>query len=56
MFLGQVAFYSVPVQVPFLVEDHFHAGSVASGAVIAVQTLTTGLVSLRFAAIRRLAA
>ncbi|MFF3907763.1 MFS transporter [Streptomyces sp. NPDC001848] len=55
MFLGQVAFYSVPVQVPFLVEDHFHAGSVASGAVIAVQTLTTGLVSLRFAAIRRLA-
>ncbi|MEV5432632.1 MFS transporter [Streptomyces sp. NPDC052701] len=55
MFLGQVAFYSVPVQVPFLVEDHFHAGSVASGAVIAVQTLTTGLVSLRFAAVRRLA-
>ncbi|GAA2450845.1 MFS transporter [Streptomyces glaucus] len=55
MFLGQVAFYSVPVQVPFLVEDHFHAGSVASGAVIAVQTLTTGLVSLRFAPIRRLA-
>ncbi|WP_157756611.1 MFS transporter [Plantactinospora sp. KBS50] len=55
MLLGQVAFYSVPVQVPFLVEDDFHATSIASGAVIAVQTLTTGLVSLRFAAIRRLA-
>jgi MFS family permease len=55
MFLGQIAFYSVPVQVPFLVEDHFHATSVASGAVIAVQTLTTGVVSLRFARIRRLA-
>lgn len=55
MFLGQIAFYSVPVQVPFLVENHFHASSVVSGAVIAVQTLTTGLVSLRFAHIRRLA-
>ncbi|MET8278922.1 MFS transporter [Micromonospora sp. NPDC005174] len=55
MLLGQVAFYSVPVQVPFLVENDFHATSIATGAVIAVQTLTTGLVSLRFAAIRRLA-
>lgn len=55
MFLGQVAFYSVPVQLPFLVEGHFRASSVVSGAVIAVQTLTTGLVSLRFAYFRRLA-
>lgn len=54
MFLGQIAFYSVPVQVPFLVEDQFHSTSVVSGAVIAVQTLTTGVVSLRFARIRRL--
>lgn len=55
MTLGQVAFYSVPVQIPFLVEDHFHDSSVMSGAVIATQTLTTGVVALRFAFFRRLA-
>ncbi|MFF7334515.1 MFS transporter [Streptomyces sp. NPDC008150] len=55
MTLGQVAFYSVPVQIPFLVEDHFHDSSVMSGAVIATQTFTTGVVALRFAFFRRLA-
>ncbi|MGW0394716.1 MFS transporter [Streptomyces sp. NPDC003042] len=55
MMLGQVAFYSVPVQVPFLVEDHFKAASVVSGAVMAVQTFTTGMVAMRFAFFRRLA-
>ncbi|MEV5379814.1 MFS transporter [Streptomyces nondiastaticus] len=55
MMLGQVAFYSVPVQVPFLVEDHFGSSSVVSGAIIAVQTFCTGMVALRFAFIRRLA-
>ncbi|MFD3330423.1 MFS transporter [Streptomyces sp. NPDC058701] len=55
MMLGQVAFYSVPVQVPFLVEDHFEAAAVVSGAVMAVQTFTTGMVAMRFAFFRRLA-
>lgn len=55
MMLGQVAFYSVPVQVPFLVEDHFKAAAVVSGAVMAVQTFTTGMVAMRFAFFRRLA-
>lgn len=55
MMLGQIAFYSVPVQVPFLVEGHFGAASVVSGGVLAVQTLTTGLVAMRFAFFRRLA-
>ncbi|MEV7739866.1 MULTISPECIES: MFS transporter [Streptomyces] len=55
MTLGQIAFYVVPVQLPFLIEDHFHAGSLVSGGIIAVQTLVTGLVSLRFAFFRRLA-
>lgn len=55
MMLGQIAFYSVPVQVPFLIEDHFHHSSVVSGAVIAIQTFTTGVVALRFAFLRRLA-
>ncbi|MGW4051960.1 MFS transporter [Streptomyces sp. NPDC004779] len=55
MMLGQIAFYSVPVQVPFLVEGHFGAASVVSGGVLAVQTLTTGLVAMRFAFFGRLA-
>lgn len=55
MMLGQVAFYSVPVQVPFLVEDHFKAAAVVSGAVMAVQTFTTGMVAMRFAFFRRIA-
>ncbi|MEU3372383.1 MFS transporter [Streptomyces sp. NPDC006660] len=55
MLLGQVAFYSVPVQVPFLVEDHFDAPSVVAGGVMAVQTFTTGMVAMRFAFFRRLA-
>jgi MFS family permease len=53
--LGQVAFYAVPVQVPFLVEEHFGASAFASGAVIAAMTFTMGMVALRFASIRRLA-
>ncbi|GLU48677.1 MFS transporter [Nocardiopsis ansamitocini] len=56
MLLGQIAFYSVPVQVPFLVENDFGASSIVSGAVIAAQTFTTGMVSTRFAFFRRFAA
>lgn len=55
MLLGQVTFYSVPVQIPFLAESDFGAGSVLSGALIAVQTFTTGVVGMRYDLFRRLA-
>ncbi|WP_280269226.1 MFS transporter [Nocardia wallacei] len=55
MMLGQIAFYAVPVQVPFLVEDEFGAGALASGTVIAAMVFTMGMVALQFARIRPLA-
>jgi MFS family permease len=48
MLLGQVAFFSVPVQMPFLVEDRFGASAFVTGAVIATLTFTVGMVALRF--------
>jgi MFS family permease len=50
--LGQVAFYAVPVQIPFLVEEHFHARPFATGVVIAIMTFTVGMVALGFAKVR----
>jgi MFS family permease len=55
MLLSQAAFYTIPVQLPFLVEEHFGATAVASGALIAALTFTVGMVALRFAWVRRLA-
>ncbi|RDI44411.1 MFS transporter [Nocardia mexicana] len=55
MLLGQIAFYAVPVQVPFLVEDEFGAGALASGTVIAAMVFTMGMVALQFARLRPLA-
>lgn len=55
MLLSQAAFYTIPVQLPFLVEEHFGASAVTTGALIAALTFTVGMVALRFAFFRRLA-
>ncbi|PRW64218.1 MFS transporter [Actinopolyspora mortivallis] len=54
MLLGQIIFYSIPVQVPFLAESDFGASSTLSGTLIAVQTFTTGVVGMRYDFFRRM--
>jgi MFS family permease len=51
--LAQVAFYAVPVQIPFVVQGTFHGSALATGAVIAIMTFTVGMVAMRFGVIRQ---
>lgn len=55
MALGQIAFYAVPVQIPFLVTGQFQSSAFTAGAVIAAMVFTMGMVALRFPTIRKLA-
>ncbi len=47
------AFYTVPVQVPFYLQDMGIEGASAAGLAVAVSTLTAGILSLLYGPIRR---
>ncbi|MFN3202055.1 MAG: MFS transporter [Bradymonadia bacterium] len=50
--LSMVLFYTVPVQLPFLLLDRFDTGGFASGAAIGVITLTSSSASLLYPKVR----
>ncbi len=51
-FLGMVAMYMVPVQLPFLLSHHFGLGGSMIGVIIASATLTAAIASSQYRRIR----
>ncbi|MCB1165405.1 MAG: MFS transporter [Leptospiraceae bacterium] len=52
-FAGMVAFYLIPVQLPFFLESKFGAKGAISGMSIALATLVSSICSLNFGFVRR---